>query len=106
LERDVERAIELAAPIATADGDAKTTAAGPFREFIKRLDPHRAEDLIAVMYLGRGDCRTFAAMRRVVAGWSADQNALAGQMSGKAPLVKYLLEGLAKLRSDITRPRR
>ena len=58
-----------------------------------------------MMYLGRGDCRTFAVMRRLVSGWSVDQGAMAGQMYGKAPLVKYLTNGLAKLRSEIARPR-
>jgi hypothetical protein len=102
LERDVERAIELAAPIGAADGYAKTEAGAPFRAFVKELNPQRAEDLIAVMYLGRGDCKTFAAMRRVVAGWSADRHGLAQQMCGKVPLIRYLVDGLAKLRAEVS----
>jgi hypothetical protein len=101
LEQIVERAIELALSMATAKGDARTLAGVPFREFVKSLDPQRAEDLIAVMYLGRGDQPSFAAMRKVVAGWSVDQHALAQQMYGKGPLLRYLRDGLEKLRSEV-----
>jgi len=100
LERDVLRAIELALPIADADADDKTPAAVPFLDFIGGLTPERAEDLIAVMYLGRGDHSHFAAMRRVVAGWGRDRNTLARQMVGKVPLARFLRDGLAKLQNE------
>jgi len=101
LEGVVERAMQLALPIATAIGDDdKETAAEPFLEFVRNLKPQRAEELLAVMYLGRGDHPTFELTLKVIKGASSDQSALARQMSGKAPLVRYLRDGLAKLPAD------
>ena len=53
---------------------------------------------MAVMYLGRGDQPSFAAMLSVVSGDGDNQDVLARRMFGKAPLVKFLRDGLTKLR--------
>jgi len=100
LEQVVERSLELALPIASAAGEARSTAARPFIEFVKSLPSQRADELLAVMYLGRGDCATFAEMLRTVAGSAFDQTALAQQMVGKAPLTQYLQDGLRKWKAE------
>lgn len=100
LEQVVEQALQLAAPIAQAQGEAKSTATQPFIEFVRNLPPQRADELLAIMYLGRGDCATFAEMLRIVAGSAFDPTALAQQMAGKVPLTRYLQDGLARWRSE------
>jgi hypothetical protein len=100
LEQVVERALQLASPIAQAEGEAKSMAMQPFIEFVRNLQPQRADELLAIMYLGRGDCATFAEMLRIVAGSSFDPTALAQQMAGKVPLTRYLQDGLVKWRAE------
>jgi Protein of unknown function (DUF3775) len=100
LEQVVERALQLALPIAQAEGEAKSTAMQPFIEFVRNLQPQRADELLAIMYLGRGDCATFAEMLRIVAGSAFDATGLARQMAGKVPLTRYLQDGLARWRAE------
>ena len=98
LAQIVKEAIGLAQPIVAAEGEARRTATEPFLEFVQNLKSQRADELLAVMYLGRGDHPTLAATLRAVEGTSHDLSALGHQMAGKVPLVKYLRDRLAKLK--------
>lgn len=90
LEDIVEEAISLATHM----------PGQPFLDYVQGLEPPVAEGLLATMYFGRGDHPTFELTLRAVHGSSYDQKALARQMAEKTPLVKYLQDGLAKLKQQ------
>jgi hypothetical protein len=92
LEVVVEAAIALAEPL-----DVER-----FVAFVGGLDAGLADQLLATMYVGRGEHPTLAgALRAIENSVAKDGPAVVGRrMAGKAPLAQYLRAGLAKLRSE------
>lgn len=99
LEQVIAGAIRLAIRVALADGEAKTRAEHSFLDYVGRLEPQRAEELLAVMFMGRGDHSSLEAALRAASGSSGDRSALAQRMTGELRLLNYLRDGLAKLLS-------
>jgi len=97
LEQVVKDAIRLAIRLALADGDVKACAEQNFLEFVENLETRRAEELLAVMCLGREDYSSFEAALGSMAGSSGDRTAVAQRMIGEVELLNYLRAGLSKL---------
>jgi hypothetical protein len=100
----VIRAIELARPLSLAQGEQRVEVGRPLVEFVAGLPLDRAQALLAVMYLGRGDHSTFAATLNAVSRSPDSPAIIAQRMAAKVPLVTYLEKGLAKLESDRRSP--
>ena len=95
--------------VALADvlDDAPVAAArARFEEFVAALGLHRARQLLAVMYAGRGDGSPRDVLRAdsVYDDFTAAE-IVADQLAGKVPLIDYLLAGLTRCRRYLKMPR-
>jgi hypothetical protein len=70
------------------------------RDFLSKLSDEMIYQLILIMYLGRGDFGTddLAEYYETLKGTFGDSEHAASQMTDKAPLADYLLDGLEELR--------
>lgn len=64
------------------------------RQYLNGLEPKTLTELVAIMYVGRGDTDDIDQMRSHVASWRKEENVQ--KLMEKSPLANYLRKGMTK----------